>query len=834
MATSLDLNLLPLARLAGQDQPELPGLFVAEPPRRAARGRGADRLILYLTLEGNAPLSAGKQAQVLERLAKTYFETSGSVTAALRTVAEALNQFLLDRNLRGASTGQQTIGLLFLAVLRGEQLTLAQCGPLQAFLITAARTDLLYDRDTAGRGLGLSRSTPIRFFQVSLQPNDTLILASHPAPTWSPGALGGMHGQGPESCRRRLINRTTPDVNAVLLHARPGPGKLHLLVARPADKPVPASVAGEEGTDQALMQSTSQVRQPAEPLNPPPLPVVQREQPVPMGQAAPAEQATPAEQAAVEDAAPAEPVLFTGQDALPGHPAALDEVDLEQEDEDEFLPEEVLGADISPAPMLPDEFEPLPDVSPVFIGRETGVPAADGPPPGETQPAARRPRLDFSPLGKAAAGVGRPIAGVARRLAAAGKTLLVRMLPGESLLTIPAPLMALIAVAVPVFVVAAATVVYFSQGLAAQSQVLYEQALQSAREAESQADPIAQRIAWETTLNYLSQAQNYTSLPEVKQLHDQAQRALDQLDLIKRANYQPAIIGGLHESIYVSRMVSVAGDLYLLDSNSGNALHALDTNVRGYEIDRQFQCGPNSVEGGRVGPLIDIMPPPPGSAAEMVLLGADAAGNVLSCFLDKPPVVETLSAPGTAANWGKVVGYTVDLDYGHLYVLDPLDRAVWVYRNSNFSATPDLYFSDDTPPLEELVDLASDRQDLYLLHMDGHVTLCNYGTPGVVPTRCADPAPYMDNRPGREKTIMLPANPFGQILSTQPPDPSLYFLEPKNLGIYRFSLRSLVYRSQYLPTSSMPSGQASAFTVNHIDQILFLAIGNQVFYASIP
>ena len=90
MATSLDINLLPAARYAGRDYPELLSLHAAEPPRHSARGREADRLILYLAVAGNAPLPPGKQDQVLADLSKLFFETPGSVTAALRKAAEEL------------------------------------------------------------------------------------------------------------------------------------------------------------------------------------------------------------------------------------------------------------------------------------------------------------------------------------------------------------------------------------------------------------------------------------------------------------------------------------------------------------------------------------------------------------------------------------------------------------------------------------------------------------------------------------------------------------------------------------------------------------------------
>ncbi len=155
----MDLHFLPLVRHDGQDQAELPGLHIAAPPRRPARGRQPDRLVIYLSMEGNAPLPQDQQEQLLKRLAESYFKTPGSVTAAMRTVIESLNQYLLDRNLRGASSGRQGLGLLTLLTLREDRLYLAQCGPVHAYLLAESEVRHINDPQPTRRGLGLGRLT---------------------------------------------------------------------------------------------------------------------------------------------------------------------------------------------------------------------------------------------------------------------------------------------------------------------------------------------------------------------------------------------------------------------------------------------------------------------------------------------------------------------------------------------------------------------------------------------------------------------------------------------------------------------------------------------------
>ena len=54
----IDLNILSLYRLNGQEQNSLPGLAAFAPPRKAARGREREPLFVSLLLNGNTPFSA--------------------------------------------------------------------------------------------------------------------------------------------------------------------------------------------------------------------------------------------------------------------------------------------------------------------------------------------------------------------------------------------------------------------------------------------------------------------------------------------------------------------------------------------------------------------------------------------------------------------------------------------------------------------------------------------------------------------------------------------------------------------------------------------------------
>ena len=176
MTIPFDLTLLPVVRQQGFDQPDLPGLRAVAPARRVGRGRSQDYLVMQLTLQGNAPLSAKARTKLLDSLGQTYFKAGGSSTAAMRVVAESLNQSLFSRNQRGASRGMRSLGIFSLAVFRGQFLFLAQCGSAHAYHVKTTGFEHFHDPSTIGRGLGMGRATPIQYNQSEISAGDLVLI----------------------------------------------------------------------------------------------------------------------------------------------------------------------------------------------------------------------------------------------------------------------------------------------------------------------------------------------------------------------------------------------------------------------------------------------------------------------------------------------------------------------------------------------------------------------------------------------------------------------------------------------------------------------------------
>lgn len=775
MPSTIDLNLLPLSRQNGQDDSNLPGLYMVTPPRKPARGRDSDQLILFFTMTGNAPLSADQQEQILGRLAQTYYKTPGAVTTSLRATAEAMNQFLLDRNLRSSSSGHQCIGQLALAVLREQRLILGQCGPTYAFLLTGQGAQHLFDPQGAGRGLGYTRSISIRYYQVDLNPGDLLILTQQLPPIWTAILEQRMDNQGIESLRRRLLSQAGSDVNAVIIQAQNGTGKL--LRLRPkapvqmAQEPSEAGATTTRPGPAPQEQAAPEIVAPASPELDISQPLISSQPPI-KGQPV-----TPLE------AAPASPVQISGSAAA--EPAA-----------------ENVAVTKKP--------ERKPRSAPQVISAPQGISA---------------PRISVAPAARAILKLWGAFGGAFGSVTYGLKSILWRLLPDESLFSIPTSTMAFIAIAMALVVATTGGAVYFQRGREAQYQSYYNQAVKAAETASPQTDPVELRTGWETVIDYLDRADIYITPPSPgsQTLRAQAISAIDNLDTIVRLNYQPVLSLPLGASIQVTRMVATDHDLFLLNGTNGNVLRAILTG-QGYEIDPNFVCGPNPT----VSPIVDIVPMPKGNDQKAAILAMDGNANFMYCLTDALPVANIPAPP--QSNWVKPQAFAFDT--GDLYVLDPQTNGVWIYRNENLTKQPHLFFGEQVPPMKDTIDLAVNQDDLYLLHADGHLTTCTYSSLQESPTRCEDPATFTDLRKGRQNGPLILDAQFSQILFSPPPDPSIYLFDPVHQSIYHFSVK-LALQVQYRARQSLPSSNGTAFTVGP-NRSIFLAVGNQVYYASLP
>ena len=783
--TTSDLTLLPLYRLNHQELPALPGLLAVTPPRKPARGREHDRLVVYLVLTGNATLSTAEYLQLTSQTASKFFETPGALTTAMRTAAEALNHTLLDRNLGSTGRGQYVIGWLVLAVLRGTQCTLLQSGPTHIYMLGSEAITHTHDPALSGRGLGLSQATPAYFTQNDLQPGDRLIFSGKLPDKWE-GALNQVGRDSIEATRRKLLSLSQDDVNAVIISAKEGVGELSVMrpapSARPATKETPS--APPTGTE-----------------NLPPLD----------------------EQESVSLVGPLEP-------SMPDNVEAEDEMD-------EFTPSAYGIPPQAEEGGLPEIEQVLPEF-PASIPRASsgGADEPEAPPLREMdEPIMDEPEEPRQPS-EATRQVARGLVGgirASRRMGDAFTRNLSKFLPNlvpssEGSTASSSLIMIFIAIIIPLLVVTAGVTVYLRFGRSYQYDNLYLQAEGARTQAISATDPARQRDGWQAVLFYLDKAEGYRTTPESEALREEAQTNLDQLLGIQRLNFYPAFASGVNAQI--SRLAANETDLYMLDAVRGRVLHASQVG-RTFELDGAFRCEQGDYGEYHVGPIVDILILPRLNSMNAAVLGIDAGGNLLYCSPGQVGQAIPLAVPDT--NWGRVTGFTYD--GGNLYVLDAPSRAIWVYtgQDASFIERPYFFFGGQIPEIEDSIDLVVNGDELYLLHADGHLSTCSYSRLDTVPTRCDDPAVLVNNIPAYQDIDLFGGAHLTQMMLTSPPDSTLVLLEADNRSVMRISPRTLELQNQIypMPGTSVQPGPAGAMTVNP-NRVLFLAVDDQVYFAT--
>jgi hypothetical protein len=213
-ALEADVALIHIAGGGARVSPP-PGTLAQTPPRRAARGRGDD--MLFLTVGTSTPvLGQGSLDPLAHQAAQTYFGTPGTITAALREAADEVNQRLLSANQREAAEAHVE-GRLLAAVLRGNDLYLAQCGPGQAILIRPGNITRFASDEAAARPLGVSVAPNVRFHHAQVGPGDMLLLSTAPPPLWSDPTLSGLAELELAQAIERLVAASSQDLTGMLL-----------------------------------------------------------------------------------------------------------------------------------------------------------------------------------------------------------------------------------------------------------------------------------------------------------------------------------------------------------------------------------------------------------------------------------------------------------------------------------------------------------------------------------------------------------------------------------------------------------------------------------------
>jgi hypothetical protein len=389
-------------------------------------------------------------------------------------------------------------------------------------------------------------------------------------------------------------------------------------------------------------------------------------------------------------------------------------------------------------------------------------------------------------------------------------------------------LLAATAVAVPLIVVAIVSVLYFRRGRVQQFEEFLLQAQAAVVAAQLKPSAEEARADWQVARHWLEQAEAYGQSEDSEALRAQVDTVLDELDHVRRVEFQPAVSGGVGPAARLTAAAATPTDLYLLDDAHTRVLHAWFTG-RGFEIDRDFGCMDALGSAVDLDPIVDLLiQPEPGALGAEGVVAVDQDGTLVYCAPGKTPASGQLNPPGTG--WGRI--QAIDLLGDNLYVLDPRANAVWIYASTDglFAGIPVIYFAEGVQSLSRAIDLAVTQDELLLLYDDGHLDRCR---------RLEENAPDGSLRIRVECEQGLQLFPAGtavpgggtvfpvEIVYAPPPEPSLFVLDGGSGSVFQFSMR-LVYQARFVPTPALPD-EVSDLSVGRPHD-LYLAASDQLYF----
>lgn len=778
--------------IATSEKPLYPGFLVLLPPKKAARGRESDILILYFKLNGRSAITDTGLKTWLENKASSYHRNPGTVTAGMRAIFEDINEDLLERNSRFAKQNGQVSGNLEIMVLKKGTVYLAVSGEGTGHLITTSGYETASD-DSNIRGLGLSQTATVRFVQSSVSSGDFLILAHDSPQTWTREAFTGSQKLTNEALYRHLFTAEVGSSQGVLIRFKEGSGKIIMLKPRLGEvvieAPAPVMTPVEENRPQTPKSG-----------------VVERVQ----------------------------PFIVSDQRSSGQVPMENDKrVNSDQQPQIRLTPQ---SGRVHGAPAQTPTLRPVvpPDKQEISSSNSLDESTGRG-----KRAISSIPFPSSDEVKVAVGGALRKGAEVKQKTEGWTKSALQKVLPGPSdqPLKFSKGVLTFIAIAVPVIIVAIAASIYVRNGRNSLFEGYLAQAQQLSMRADSQGTDASLRLSsLQESLYWLDKADQYGKSDESTQLRNEVQAELDEIQGVTRINMVQAVNSTLPSGTAIIQMVISNADLYALDGTTGRVFRFTQSGSE-YIQDTSFDCGPNeSNQIASIGHLVDMVPISIDNSYGAAIMAIDSQGKLDYCVPGESGYIVSLEPP----DMGWVSISSITLNQGNLYVLDVRGNAIYRYEGTGnqFAEKPTLFFDETIPSLTEAIDIEVVGYELYILRSNGELVECTYSPlKDMKSTECTDPASYNDSRTGKViKTDNFTNATFTQMHMTQAPDSSLYFLDTLGKSIYHLSYARNLQRILYprlTDGENIDQYSPTAFYVSSTRQV-FMAFGGLIYYGQMP
>ena len=189
------------------------GYSVHPAPRRAARGRGGEVFFTALALQARTPMPESEPERLARLMARVFFETPGSVTAALRAAFVAANAEVLPFGQASSVIGSPAGNMVQLhavcSVLREGDLYLGYGGNILALILREGGAEAYpAPGDSPARALGTTLNIDLRYGHAVLSPASTLLLAAAPAAAWTSAVPSGLANLSLQAIGERMAKQS--------------------------------------------------------------------------------------------------------------------------------------------------------------------------------------------------------------------------------------------------------------------------------------------------------------------------------------------------------------------------------------------------------------------------------------------------------------------------------------------------------------------------------------------------------------------------------------------------------------------------------------------------
>lgn len=773
----IDLHIYHLNHTISQAAPQY--TLAMSGTLRSHRHRRGDMLVVLLDLAPSGPIEIN---DILQKAGKSFFETPGTVTNAIQTAAAEINTALLNFN-QNCEDGKTVNAAVSLLVYHNGSIFMGQAGVTHTMVLDGGIPHHFGNLDANERGLGAARRFYLNFKQTPIKAGDIIILANTFPAAWDEEYLAGITRSGMHTVKERLLEHVEEHLGAVVIKCREGKG----------------IIVEEEWGDEALHpeeQGSVEVETPPQSRSTITHPMIAEEQ-------------------------DRFPRAGQGTEKISEHEAPDDQgyetVPLFRSDEPAGEPEDLLiQAGRTEKAASPEEPEP-----PQRLKKQNSA--------GRTI----RKRMNAI-LTAFKDGIRNLFLKIDKRLSPEATPL-----EGGASTNI----MSFVVIAIPILLIAVSVLVYIYSGRREQHQSYLEEAQTYISMAAALEEPDQRREYWSKAYETVLKALDFGDSDLADSLLSQTQSIIDDMDLVTRLDFRPATTSQFSSDVSLSKIKSNASGVYLLDDTSGKIFHITKDSKGFYDVDASFQCAPGTYGVVSMGKIVDYVMLPTNTRG-YELLAIDAGGNLLYCQPGENPDEGSIIPPSD--EWGRIAA--ISLDEYTLYVVDAETDRIWSYAGRDFeiaamagivfSSHPADYLGAEEVDLGGTLDVITNKEDLFVLHQDSHMTTCQYNPyrEGNA-TECQDPTPYGDSRMGYEKNPLIYFDAqFKVIQETLYPNSAFYILDAAQPAMMQFSYQlnlERLIKPQPSKAYPLPDAGMSGLGVTS-EKELFLAFGNQLYIADLP